>query len=199
MNCYRAPAVSIAGFACRTNTQSNTAFRGFGGPQGMLAAEEMIDAIARDLAIDPVEIRRRNLLVPGDTTHYGQRVEHVALPRIFDELLDSAGYAARRAEIDAANDGPGFIRRGLGFAPVMFGISFTATAYNQAGALVHLYTDGSVLLNHGGTEMGQGLYRKVSRSWPPSLASRRSAYASPRPARTRCRTPRRRPPRPAAT
>ena len=128
----------------------------------MLAAEEMIDAIARDLAIDPVEVRRRNLVAPGDTTHYGQRVEHVALPRIFDELLDSAGYAARRAEIDAANDAPGFIRRGLGFAPVMFGISFTATAYNQAGALVHLYTDGSVLLNHGGTEMGQGLYRKVS-------------------------------------
>ena len=162
LNCYRAPAVSVAGYACRTNTQSNTAFRGFGGPQGMLAAEEMIDAIARDLAIDPIELRRRNLLVPGDATHYGQRIEHMALPRIFDALLDGAGYASRRAEIDAANDGPGFIRRGLGFAPVMFGISFTATAYNQAGALVHLYTDGSVLLNHGGTEMGQGLYRKVA-------------------------------------
>jgi xanthine dehydrogenase large subunit len=162
LNCYAVPDAAIAGFACRTNTQSNTAFRGFGGPQGMLAAEEMMDAIARELGLDPVELRRRNFLAPGGSTHYGQRIEEFALPRIVDELLEAAGYAARRTEVDAANREPGFVRRGLGFAPVMFGISFTATAYNQAGALVHLYTDGSVLLSHGGTEMGQGLHRKVA-------------------------------------
>ena len=162
LNCYAVPAAAVTGLACRTNTQSNTAFRGFGGPQGMLAAEEMMDAIGRELGIDPVEIRRRNFLAPGDVTHYGQRVEDMILPRLVDELLAGADYAARRAAIDASNRGPGFVKRGLGFAPVMFGISFTATAYNQAGALVHLYTDGSVLLNHGGTEMGQGLYRKVA-------------------------------------
>ena len=162
LNAYAVPDAAITGLACRTNTQSNTAFRGFGGPQGMLAAEEMMDAIGRELELDPVEIRRRNFLSVGDVTHYGQRIEEMTLPRIVDELLAGADYAARRAAIDAANRGPGFVKRGLGFAPVMFGISFTATAYNQAGALVHLYTDGSVLLNHGGTEMGQGLYRKVA-------------------------------------
>jgi xanthine dehydrogenase large subunit len=162
LNCYAVPHATITGRACRTHTQSNTAFRGFGGPQGMLAAEAMMDMIARDLGRDPVEIRRRNLLVPGNTTHYGQRIEDMVLPRLIDELLAGADHAVRRTAIDAANRKPGLVKRGLGFAPVMFGISFTATAYNQAGALVHLYTDGSVLLTHGGTEMGQGLYRKVA-------------------------------------
>jgi xanthine dehydrogenase large subunit len=162
LNCYAVPDAAVTGLACRTNTQSNTAFRGFGGPQGMLAAEAMMDAIARALGLDPVELRRRNFLAPGDVTHYGQRIEEAELPRIVDDLLAGADYARRRAEIDAANRENGFVKRGLGFAPVMFGISFTATAYNQAGALVHLYTDGSVILNHGGTEMGQGLHRKVS-------------------------------------
>jgi xanthine dehydrogenase large subunit len=163
LNCYAVPDATITGYACKTHTQSNTAFRGFGGPQGMLAAEAMIDAIARELGVDAVELRRRNFLVPGrDVTHYGQRVDDFVLPRITDALLRSADYARRRSEIDAANRSGGFLRRGLAFAPVMFGISFTNTAYNQAGALVHVYTDGSVLLNHGGTEMGQGLFQKVA-------------------------------------
>jgi xanthine dehydrogenase large subunit len=163
LNCYAVPDATIRGYACRTHTQSNTAFRGFGGPQGMLAAEAMIDSIARALGVDALELRRRNLFAPGrDVTHYGQRVEDLTLPRILDELAASGDYARRRAAVDAANTAPGFLRRGLALAPVMFGISFTNTAYNQAGALVHVYTDGSVLLNHGGTEMGQGLFRKVS-------------------------------------
>ncbi|MBL8701322.1 MAG: xanthine dehydrogenase molybdopterin binding subunit [Alphaproteobacteria bacterium] len=163
LNAYAVPDARVTGFACRTHTQSNTAFRGFGGPQGMLAAEAMIDAIARSLDADPVAIRRRNYVVPGrDATHYGQMVEDFVLPRITDELLATSDYAARRAAIDAANRRGGPTRRGLAFAPVMFGISFTATAYNQAGALVHVYTDGTVQLNHGGTEMGQGLFQKVA-------------------------------------
>ncbi len=161
-NAYFVPDIALHGFACRTHTQSNTAFRGFGGPQGMIASENVLDAVARELGRDPVEIRRRNFYgVAGDTTPYGQTVEDFVLPRITDELLASSDYAARKRGIAAFNAAHDHTKRGLAFAPVMFGISFTATLYNQAGALVHVYTDGSVHLNHGGTEMGQGLHVKV--------------------------------------
>jgi xanthine dehydrogenase large subunit len=162
-NCYFVPDVTVTGYPCKTNTQSSTAFRGFGGPQGMIAAENIVDAIARRLGMEPLAVRRLNLLAPGrDVTHYHQRVEDFILPRILDELVESAAYARRRAEIDAFNRTSPIIKRGLALSPVMFGISFTLTAYNQAGALVHVYTDGSIHLNHGGTEMGQGLFVKVA-------------------------------------
>lgn len=163
-NCYFIPDVRLAGFACRTNTQSNTAFRGFGGPQGMLAIEAVIDAIARQLGLDPLAVRKRNFYgaPPRDVTPYHQAVEDNIIARIVDELEASAGYAARRAAIDAFNRASPVVKKGLALSPVKFGISFTNTMYNQAGALVHVYTDGSVHLNHGGTEMGQGLFVKVA-------------------------------------
>jgi len=171
LNCYFVPDVAVAGYACKTHTQSNTAFRGFGGPQGMLAAEDMIDAVARALGTDAIEIRRLNYLAPGrDTTHYHQPVEDFILPEITDQLLAAAEYAARRRTIAAFNAASTNVKRGLGFAPVMFGISFTTTMFNQAGALVHVYTDGSVQLNHGGTEMGQGLFQKIAQIVAASFA-----------------------------
>jgi xanthine dehydrogenase large subunit len=167
-NCYFYPAVEIESWRCRTNTQSNTAFRGFGGPQGMLAAERLLDHIAHELGIDPLQARRRNFYDPMGAerercvTPYHMRVEDNVIERITAEIVESADYAARRAEIDRWNAESPVLKRGLAFAPVKFGISFTTTFLNQAGALVHVYQDGSVMLNHGGTEMGQGLYVKVA-------------------------------------
>jgi xanthine dehydrogenase large subunit len=167
-NCYFYPAAEIVSHRLRTNTVSNTAFRGFGGPQGMLAAERMMDHAAHALGIDPVELRRRNFYDPQGAageralTPYHQRVEDCVIQPITDELLERSGYAARRAEIDRWNADSPVLKRGLAFAPVKFGISFTTTFLNQAGALVHVYSDGSVMLNHGGTEMGQGLHVKVA-------------------------------------
>jgi len=163
-NCYFLPDVRIVSHRCRTNTQSSTAFRGFGGPQGMLAIEEVIDEIARALGRDPLEVRRANFYGPGrDVTPYEMQVEDFVADRLFDELERSSGYAARRAAIRQWNATSPVIKRGIAMTPVKFGISFTATFYNQASALVHVYyADGSVLLNHGGTEMGQGLYTKVA-------------------------------------
>ena len=163
-NAYFWPAIRAVSAPLYTNTVSNTAFRGFGGPQGMIGAERVIDEVAFATGKDPLEIRKRNFY--GDTdrnvTPYHQTVEDNVIQRVVSELEESANYARRRREIDAFNANSRIIKRGLALTPVKFGISFTATHYNQAGALVHVYTDGSVHLNHGGTEMGQGLYVKVA-------------------------------------
>ena len=168
-NAYYLPAARIESHRLRTNTQSATAFRGFGGPQGMVGIERVMDHAAHVIGLDPVEIRRRNYYAAmagekshGTRTPYGMEVEDFVLHEMTAELLASADYDARRAAIAEWNEANPHIKRGLGFSPVKFGISFTLTHLNQAGALVHVYQDGSVHLNHGGTEMGQGLFQKVA-------------------------------------
>ncbi|MCV0351785.1 MAG: xanthine dehydrogenase molybdopterin binding subunit [Nitratireductor sp.] len=163
-NTYFYPAARAVSRPLYTNTVSNTAFRGFGGPQGMVGAERIIDEVAFALGRDPLEIRKKNLYGTDDrnVTPYHQTVEDNVAERVIAELEASADYAARRREIAAFNAKSPVIKRGLALTPVKFGISFTATHFNQAGALVHVYTDGSVHLNHGGTEMGQGLHTKVA-------------------------------------
>ncbi len=164
-NAYFYPHVRLRGLACKTNTQSNTAFRGFGGPQGMIAAEAMMDQIARRLGLDPLAVRRCNFYQPGttrDLTPYHQKVEHFRLPAMIDRILVSSDFEARRRAVDAFNASNPVLRKGLALSPVKFGISFNKIELNQAGALVHIYTDGSIHLNHGGTEMGQGLFTKVA-------------------------------------
>ncbi len=161
-NCYLLPDVEIVGRVCRTHHVSHTAFRGFGGPQGMVAIEEILDRIARTLALPPEVVRARNFYAPGDTTHYGQEVRDAdRIGRIWGELHASADFAERRREIDVFNGRSANLKRGLAMTPVKFGISFTTAFYNQAGALVLIYKDGSVQVNHGGTEMGQGLHTKI--------------------------------------
>jgi xanthine dehydrogenase large subunit len=156
------PAVRLRSRPQRTHTVSNTAFRGFGGPQGVLGAERIVEEVAYATGRDPLDVRLANLYgVHGDLTPYHQRVEDNILPRLIAELEASSDYRARRAEIVAFNRTSPVIRRGIALTPVKFGISFTATWYNQAGALAHVYQDGSVQVNHGGTEMGQGLHTKV--------------------------------------
>ena len=161
-NAYFYPAVELRSHPQKTNTVSNTAFRGFGGPQGVIVAERMIEEIAATLRLDPLEVRRRNLYQNGQLTPYHQTVEDQILPRILDELEASSDYQARRRKVLEFNARGGVIRRGIAVTPVKFGISFTATHYNQAGSLIHIYADGSIALNHGGTEMGQGLNTKVA-------------------------------------
>jgi len=163
-NAYYLPNVRIRSWRCRTNTVSNTAFRGFGGPQGMMGIERVIEAIAAERGLDPLDVRRLNLYGgPGrNITPYHMTVEDNILPQILDELIPAARYRERRAEIEKFNREAGVIRRGIALTPVKFGISFTTTFLNQAGALVHVYKDGSIHLNHGGTEMGQGLFVKVA-------------------------------------
>ena len=162
-NAYFYPHVRLKSRPIKTNTVSNTAFRGFGGPQGVIAAERMIEEIAYALSRDPLEIRRANFYRDGaDVTPYHQTVEDNILTRLVDELEQSCDYQARRRAVLEWNAKGGIIRKGIALTPVKFGISFTATWYNQAGALVHVYNDGSIHLNHGGTEMGQGLYTKVA-------------------------------------
>ncbi|GFZ81538.1 xanthine dehydrogenase molybdopterin binding subunit [Elstera cyanobacteriorum] len=161
-NCYYLPHVSVESLRLKTHTVSNTAFRGFGGPQGMLAIEAVIDDIARFLGKDPQAVRAVNLYGPGrDIAPYGQVVDDDIAPRLIARLAESADYAERRAAIDRFNAASPYRKRGLALTPVKFGISFTTTFLNQAGALVHVYTDGSVQVNHGGIEMGQGLYQKI--------------------------------------
>jgi xanthine dehydrogenase large subunit len=161
---YFYPAVRLVSKPMKTNTVSNTAFRGFGGPQGMIAGERIIEDIAYTLGKDPLEIRRLNFYggEGRDVTPYHQTVEDNVIHRIVDELEASSDYQARRKAVLEWNAKGGVIRKGIALTPVKFGISFTATWYNQAGALVHVYTDGSLQLNHGGTEMGQGLHTKVA-------------------------------------
>ena len=208
-NAYHLPHVRIESHRLKTNTQSATAFRGFGGPQGMLGMERVMDHIAHDLGLDPVAVRRANYysaeveggaapVASGDspggisdkkkqgedltsrgaqqvtaagapvvadaeqTTPYGQVVEDFILHEMTDRVLESADYEARRAAVADWNAGNAVIKKGLAFSPVKFGISFTLTHLNQAGALVHVYQDGSIHMNHGGTEMGQGLFQKVA-------------------------------------
>ena len=163
-NCYFLEHVEVVSHRCRTNTTSNTAFRGFGGPQGMMAIEGVIDDIARHLRRDPLEVRRANFYGTAErnVTHYQMTVEDNIIERIVNDLEASSQYGERRSRIAQFNAGSPVIKRGIALTPVKFGISFNATQYNQAGALVHVYTDGSVLINHGGTEMGQGLYTKVA-------------------------------------
>ena len=163
-NAYWLPHLRIRSLRCRTNTVSNTAFRGFGGPQGMFVIEEVIDAVARALGRDALAIRRLNLYGTDERneTHYGQLIHDNVLPVLLDRLEATSDYAGRRAEIAAFNARGGIVRRGLALTPVKFGISFNALHLNQAAALLHLYADGSLLLNHGGTEMGQGLFTKVA-------------------------------------
>jgi xanthine dehydrogenase large subunit len=170
-NAYYLEHVDIVSYRCKTHTQSHTAFRGFGGPQGVILIEAIMGDIARHLRMDPLDVRLRNLysdepLANGsgkrDTTHYQMRVEDNILQPLITTLEASSHYRQRRADIAAWNATSGVIKRGLALTPVKFGISFTATLFNQAGALVHVYTDGSVQVNHGGTEMGQGLHTKVA-------------------------------------
>ncbi|MFQ5624918.1 MAG: xanthine dehydrogenase molybdopterin binding subunit, partial [Paracoccaceae bacterium] len=162
-NCYFYPNVRLVSKPLKTNTVSNTAYRGFGGPQGMVAGERMIEEIAYALGKDPLEVRKANFYGPGrDVTPYHQQVRDNIIGRIVEELEASSDYQARRKAVLEFNARGGVIRKGIALTPVKFGISFTATWYNQAGALVHIYNDGSIHLNHGGTEMGQGLYTKVA-------------------------------------
>ena len=153
----------IVGHRLQTNMVSHTAYRGFGGPQGMIMAEALIDKIARTIGSDPLSVRKRNLYGPttGTTTPYGMEVEHNLLPEMINELEQSAQYWQRREAVSAFNRESPVIKKGLALTPVKFGISFTAKHLNQAGALVHIYTDGSIQVNHGGTEMGQGLHTKI--------------------------------------
>jgi len=168
-NCYSLPNVRITSYRCKTHTQSNTAFRGFGGPQGMLGMERVIDQIAAALEMDPAEVRAVNFYPhkdragdEGKIAPYGMTVEDCIIADIWSELAGTSDYAARRAEIRDWNAASPVLKRGIAMTPVKFGISFTNTTLNQAGALVHVYNDGSIHLNHGGTEMGQGLFVKVA-------------------------------------
>ena len=162
-NCYWLPAVEIVSHRLKTHTVSNTAFRGFGGPQGMMAIERVMDSIAAARGLDPLAVRRANLYAPGrDITPYHMRVEDNVAPELIAELSAQTDYNARRAAVEAFNAGHRVLRKGLALTPVKFGISFTTTHLNQAGALVLLHADGSIQLNHGGTEMGQGLMVKVA-------------------------------------
>ncbi|HEY8594798.1 MAG TPA: xanthine dehydrogenase molybdopterin binding subunit [Devosiaceae bacterium] len=163
-NCYFFPDVRLTSLPLRTNTVSNTAFRGFGGPQGVVGGERIIEEIAYALGMDPLDVRKANLYGTEDrnVTPYHQTVEDNIALRVIEELEASSDYRKRREEIVAFNRKSPVIRRGIALTPVKFGISFTATWFNQAGALLHVYTDGSIHLNHGGTEMGQGLNVKVA-------------------------------------
>ncbi|MEP7300712.1 MAG: xanthine dehydrogenase molybdopterin binding subunit, partial [Caldimonas sp.] len=170
-NAYWLPDVAIHGYSGRTNTQSNTAFRGFGGPQGAIAIEHIVDSIARKLGLDALDVRRANFYGPSagaagpgtrNVTPYGQVIDDNIVHELVAELEATSDYRARRAGIAAFNAQSEVLKRGLALTPVKFGISFNLVHLNQAGALVHVYGDGSVLVNHGGTEMGQGLNTKVA-------------------------------------
>ncbi len=162
-NAYYLDHARVTGHRCKTHTVSNTAFRGFGGPQGMMVIEQAMDDIACQVGRDPLDVCLDNLYRPGrDTTQYGQTIEQHVLPELMRSLEQSSDYRQRRQAIQAFNRTHPVLRRGLALTPVKFGISFTAKHLNQAGALVHIYTDGSIHVNHGGTEMGQGLYIKVA-------------------------------------
>ena len=163
-NAYYLGDIAIDAYSVKTNTQSNTAFRGFGGPQGAIAIEYILDNVARELGKDPLQLRKLNFYGRDErnTTPYGQTVRDNVIYELVEELEASSEYAARRAAVQQFNRDNRVLRKGLALTPLKFGISFNVVHFNQAGALVHVYTDGSVLVNHGGTEMGQGLHTKVS-------------------------------------
>ena len=163
-NAYYLNNATVTGNRCKTNTVSHTAYRGFGGPQGMMVIERAMDDIARYLGKDPLVVRLANLYggERRNVTHYHQTVEHNNLATIIEQLIESSDYYQRKDELKAFNQQNPVLKKGLALTPVKFGISFTVQHLNQAGALVHVYTDGSIHLNHGGTEMGQGLFTKVA-------------------------------------
>jgi len=163
-NAYWLPEVAMHGYSGKTNTQSNTAFRGFGGPQGAIAIENILDSIARTLGKEPLDVRRANYYGKdtNNVTPYGQVVGDNIIHELTAELEASSDYRARRAAVAAFNATSPVLKRGIALAPLKFGISFNVKHFNQAGALVHVYNDGSILVNHGGTEMGQGLNTKVA-------------------------------------
>ena len=163
-NAYWLPDVALHGYSAKTNTQSNTAFRGFGGPQGAIAMENILDSIARALGKDALAVRQANFYGIGEqsVTPYGMEVTDNIIQSLTTELITSSDYHARRAEVSRFNAGSPVLKRGLALTPVKFGISFNVVHFNQAGALVHVYNDGSILVNHGGTEMGQGLNTKMA-------------------------------------
>ena len=163
-NTYFIPNATFTGYLCKTNTASNTAFRGFGGPQGMLAIENIVEEIANKIGSDPLEVRKINFYQKdkNNVTPYGQVVEDNIIDEITNELINDSNYLSRRKEVDKFNKNNKYLKKGLAFSPVKFGISFTTQLLNQAGALVSIYKDGSIYLNHGGTEMGQGLFIKVA-------------------------------------
>ncbi|MBM7516153.1 xanthine dehydrogenase molybdopterin binding subunit [Nocardioides nitrophenolicus] len=170
-NAYWIPHVRVAGRIARTHTTSQTAFRGFGGPQGMLVIEDVLGRCAPALGLAPEELRHRNLYAEGQATPYGQPVRHAErLARAWKQVLDTSEFAVRCKEVERHNAGSPHRKRGLAITPVKFGISFNFTSFNQAGALVHVYKDGSVLINHGGTEMGQGLHTKMLQVAATALA-----------------------------
>ncbi|KQP22009.1 xanthine dehydrogenase molybdopterin binding subunit [Pseudorhodoferax sp. Leaf267] len=163
-NAYWLPEVAMHGYSGKTNTQSNTAFRGFGGPQGAIAIENIMDSVARQLGRDPLDVRRNNFYGQGERniTPYGQTVSDNIVHELVAQLEASSDYRARREAVAAFNATSPVLKRGIALAPLKFGISFNVKHFNQAGALVHVYNDGSILVNHGGTEMGQGLNTKVA-------------------------------------
>jgi len=163
-NAYWLPNVAIHGYSARTHTQSNTAFRGFGGPQGAIASEVILDSVARTLGRDPLAVRRANFygIEANNVTPYGQTVEDNVIHPLVDELARQAHYSERREQVARYNASSPVLKKGLALTPLKFGISFNVAHFNQAGALVHVYSDGSILVNHGGTEMGQGLNTKVA-------------------------------------
>lgn len=169
-NAYWLPEVRMRGYAARTNTQSSTAFRGFGGPQGALVTEYVLDSIARRLELDPLDVRRANFYASADaatggdprtSTPYGEQVEDNVIHELVEQLEETSQYRARRQQVVEFNAANGVLKRGIALTPVKFGISFHVTQLNQAGALVHVYLDGSVVVNHSATEMGQGVNTKV--------------------------------------
>ncbi|MES2117075.1 MAG: xanthine dehydrogenase molybdopterin binding subunit [Pseudomonadota bacterium] len=165
-NTYYLGDVDIRAMCGKTNTQSNTAFRGFGGPQGAIAIEYIVDEIARNLGMDALDVRKVNFYGRNDeegrnVTQYGQKIVDNVIHELVEQLVSESDYRQRRDEINAFNATSPVLKRGLALTPVKFGIAFNVTHFNQAGALVHVYTDGSVLVNHGGTEMGQGINTKV--------------------------------------
>ncbi|XP_072938773.1 xanthine dehydrogenase [Epargyreus clarus] len=160
-NAYYIPNVEVTGHVCKTNLPSNTAFRGFGGPQGMFGAENMLRDVAFKLGKDPIELSKLNLYEENSTTHYGQVLTHCTLQRCWDECVEKSNLAQRKVDIENFNKQHRWRKRGIAIIPTKFGIAFTEKLLNQAGALVIIYVDGSVLLSHGGTEMGQGLHTKM--------------------------------------
>lgn len=161
-NCYRIPNLRVVGRVLRTHKVSQTAFRGFGGPQGMVVIEDIVDRVARGVGRPAHEVRARNFYRHGDVTHFGQEVRDAErIERTWTTLRERAQLDARLAEVEAFNRSNPHEKRGLAITPVRFGISFTTGFLNQAGALVLAYRDGSVQVNHGGTEMGQGLHTKI--------------------------------------
>lgn len=160
-NCYYIPNVHVRGRLCKTNTMSNTAFRGFGGPQGMFITESFMSEVADRLGMPVEKLREINMYKDGQETHFNQKIEDWHVPLMYKQVQEEADYANRRKEVQEFNRAHKWRKRGLALIPTKFGISFTALWLNQAGALVHIYHDGSVLVAHGGTEMGQGLNTKI--------------------------------------